>query len=166
MAKIKEEILINAANEGMDAFLESISSAIKNDAGGELSAETMSKLSSEQITLLGYMALREELMDGGFVQLIHNGYGPFFFRNPFDTAIRQWGLVDLCRLMRHAKKQYQKHHEAIEQEMNDDDFMALYEEYDMFEEFDDEFVVNEEKWTGMVAFYVDEHLENFVEVEK
>lgn len=164
--KIKENKLIEAANAGMDEFIEAIANAIKEGAGGELSPETLPKLNSDQVTLLGYLLLREELMDGGFIQLIHNGYGTFFFKNPFDTAVRQWGLVELCRLMRHAKKQYQRCHEDIEKEMDDDAFMALYEQYNMFEDFDDEFVANEEQWTGMIAYYVDEHLDRFVEVER
>lgn len=162
--KIKDETLRVAAGEGMDAFVGAIVDAIKEGVGGELSAETMPKLTSDQITLLGYVILRDEVMDGGFVQLIHNGYGPFFFKNPFDTAVRRWELIDLCRLMRHVKKEYQRHKDEIERELTDDEFMALYEKLPSFETFDDEFVSNEEEWTEMVARYLDENLEKFVEV--
>ena len=34
-------------------------------------------------------------MDGGFVQLIHNGLGPFFFRNPFDKEGPLVGVLAL-----------------------------------------------------------------------
>ena len=88
--EIKDETLREAASKGMDAFVDAISSAVKKGVGGDLSPQTMPKLSSSQITLLGYIALRNEVMDGGFIQLIYNGYGPFFFKNPFDTAIRRW----------------------------------------------------------------------------
>lgn len=162
--KISDNKLKKAAEEGMDAFMSAVVEAIKSGVGGELSPKTMPLLTSDQITLLGYVMLRDELMDGGFVQLIHNGYGPFFFKNPFDLAIRQWGLVDLCRLMRRVKKQYQRYRGEIEKEMTDEEFMALYEKMPVFEEFDDEFVSNEEQWTGMVAYYLDEHLEEFVEI--
>lgn len=162
--KIKDETLRVAAEEGMDAFVDAIADAIKLGVGGDLSAETMPNLTSEQITLLGYLTLREEVMDGGFVQLIHNGYGPFFFKNPFDTAVRRWGLIDLCRLMRHVKKEYQRHREEIETELTDEEFMALYEKLPSFENFDDEFVSNEEEWTSMVAHYLDENLDKFVEI--
>lgn len=162
--QIKDETLKVAATEGMDSFVGTVVEAIKNGVGGELSADTMPKLNSDQITLLGYVMLRDELMDGGFVQLIHNGYGPFFFKNPFDLAIRQWGMIDLCRLMRRAKKLYQRHRAEIEKEMTDEEFMALYERMMEFDDFDDDFVSNEEQWTEMVAHYIDEHLDSFVEV--
>jgi hypothetical protein len=172
--EVKDEALRQAAGEGMDAFINVIVDAIKQGVGGELSAETMPKLTADQITLLAYIMLRDELMDGGFIQLIHNGYGPFFFRNPFDKAVRQWGekvqeltgvkgnedtnLIGLCRLLRRVRKCYDKYHNQIEKEMSDEDFMALYEQLDVFDDFDDEFVSNEESYTEDVARYVDEHL--------
>jgi len=76
---VKEQNLISAANEGMDAFIEVFVDAIKNAIGGELTATNMAELNASQITLLAYHTLREEVMDGGFIQLIHNGYGGFIF---------------------------------------------------------------------------------------
>lgn len=163
---IKDEILRRSAQEGVDVFLEAISNTIKNCAGGELSAETMKLMNAEQITLLGYMTLKEELMDGGFIQLIHNGWGPFFFYNPFDYAMKQWGLEDLCRLIRRVKKKYLIYNDEIEAEMNDDEFMALYEEFPIFDDFDDEFITNEEQWTNMIACHVDDHMDKFLNIIK
>ncbi len=160
--KIQDKDLAAAASEGADAFLQLVIDRTREAIGGELTAENMAQMSSKQITLIGYATLRDELMDGGFVQLIHNGYGPFFFRNPFDAAVRDWGVGDLCRLMRRAKKQYQRHRDEIEREMTDDEFMAIYERMQEFDDLDDEFVSNEEEWSGDIAYFVDEHLEEFV----
>jgi hypothetical protein len=33
-----------------------------------------------------------------------------------------------------------------------------------FEDFDDEFVTNEEQWTNQVAEYVDNHLTDFIKI--
>ena len=103
---VSDSTLRQAAHEGMDAFVDVFVNAIRETIGGELTAETMAELSADQITLLAYDMLRSEVMDGGFVQLIHNGYGPFFFRNPFDKAVRGWGIPDLCSLIRKAHKLY------------------------------------------------------------
>ncbi len=163
---IKDSALATAAIKGSDAFLELIIQHTRSAIGGELTADNMPRMSSQQITLIGYATLRDELMDGGFVQLIHNGYGPFFFHNPFDLAIRQWGLIDLCRLMRRVKKNYTRYHEQIEREMTDDEFMAIYEHMQVFDDFDDEFVTNEEQWTADVAHYVDDHLTDFITIDQ
>lgn len=164
--KIKDADLKKAAGEGMDAFLKVFNDAIMSCAGGELTAESMARLSTEQLTLAAYMILRDEVMDGGFVQLIHNGYGGFFFRNPFGKMMRQWGMDEVATLMNKAKKLYYKHHEEIEKDCTDEEFMALFEQLPQFDDLDDTFVENEEKWTEHMACYVDGHIEMFAVIEK
>ena len=103
-------------------------------------------------------------MDGGFIQLIYNGYGSFFFRNPFARAVEGWGMDELASIIRKAHRVYDKNRVELEKERSDEDFMALFEQFPQFDEFDDSFVENEEEWTAMIAHYVDEHLDNFVHV--
>lgn len=161
---IYDKDLARAAQEGIDSFLQLVIDKTREAIGGELTAENMPRMSSDQITLIGYATLRDELMDGGFIQLIHNGYGPFFFHNPFDAAVRDWGLVDLCRLMRRVKKQYLRYKDDIERNMTDEEFMAAYETLPVFDDFDDCFVSNEEQWSEDVAHFVDEHLDKFITI--
>ena len=47
-----------------------------------------------------------------------------------------------------------------------EEFMALYEKFPEFDDFDDEFVENEEEWTSKVAFYIDDHIDNFAVIVK
>lgn len=166
IAKVKDSDLRNAASAGMDEFLKVFTDAIMASVGGELTADTMAELNSDQITLLAYDILHDEVMDGGFVQLIYNGYGSFLFRNPFAKAIKGWGIDELASLVKKAGKLYFKYKNEIERECTDDEFMAMFEQYPEFDDLDDLFVENEETWTGMVACYVDEHIERFVTVEE
>ena len=162
---VNDEALRTAATEGMDAFVAAVVGAIKQAIGGELTAETLPELNSDQVTLLAWDVLHEEVMDGGFVELIHNGYGPFIFKNPFAKALKLWGLRDLSKLVYNAHTLYERHHAQIEQECTDEEFMALFEQFPEFDDMDDEFVEHEEEWTELVARYVDEHLEKFVRVD-
>ena len=165
--KINDKDLAAAAGEGMDQFLGTIIHAFKQQVGEEeLNVQAMQQLSADQITLWGYMMLRDELMDGGFVQLIYNGYGPFFFDNPFAKAMRLWGLHDFSKLLYKAKKVYDEHKADLTKERSDEDFMALFEQYPEFDDLDDEFVEEEENITSAVAYYVDEHMVDFVEIVK
>lgn len=161
---ITDDTLKQAAERGMDAFLEAIVAAIKEAVGGQLTAEAMQTLTPQQITLWGYMILREELMDGGFVQLIYNGYGPFFFDNPFAKAMRLWGLHDFSKMLYKAKKIYDENKSDLTKERTDEEFMALFEQYPAFDDLDDEFVEEEENITSQVAHYVDDHLTDFVQI--
>ena len=161
---VKDSRLQQAAEEGMDAFVGAFVEAIRTAIGGELTAETMAELNSDQITLLAWDMLHEEVMDGGFVQLIHNGLGEFFFKNPFAKALKQWGLRDLSKLIYDAHTLWLKHREVIEKECTDEEFMALFEQFPEFDDLDDAFVENEEQWTDDIAHYIDEHLDRFAVV--
>jgi hypothetical protein len=44
--------------------------------------------------------------------------------------------------------------------------MAMFEQYAEFDDFDDEFVENEEMFVAKVAHYIDEHIDNFAKIEK
>ena len=149
----------------MDAFVGCFVGAIKEAIGGELTAETMAELNSDQVTLLAWDVLHEEVMDGGFVQLIHNGYGPFIFKNPLAKALKLWGLRELSKLIYSAHTLYIKYGEQIERDCTDDEFMALFEQFPEFDDLDDTFVEEEENWTADIAHYIDENIERFANVE-
>lgn len=162
--KIKDALLAQAAQEGMDEFVGVFVDAIHEAIGGELNAGNMSLLSADQITLLAYSYLRDEVMDGGFIQLIHNGLGGFIFLNPFARAIREWGLPTLSPIINGCHKLFKKYRAEIEADCTDDEFMALFEKYPEFDKYDDAFVEGEEEFTEAVARYVDEHIGNFATV--
>ncbi len=163
---IKDKDLRAASEEGMDAFVELFVNAINKAVGNQLTVETMAQLNADQITLLAYSILREEVMDGGFIQLIHNGYGMFIFKNPFAKAVKLWGMRDLSKLIYSAHTLYVKYKDELEKDCTDEEFMALFEQYPEFDDMDDEFVDNEESWTRDIAFYIDEHIDKFCKIEK
>lgn len=163
---IPEAEVVAAAQQGMDAFVELFRNKILEAVGGELNAETMPRLNADQITLLAYMIVREEVMDGGFIQLIHNGYGPFIFLNPFAKAMRLWGAREFQKLIYKGRKLFEEVGDQLTKECTDEEFMALFEQYPAFDDLDDEFVEMEEEVTEIVARYVDEHLEAFAEIIK
>jgi hypothetical protein len=162
---VKDSALQQAALEGMDAFIRVFTDAIHKAIGGELTAENMPELNSDQITLLAWEILHDELMDGGFVQLIHNGLGNFIFKNPFAKALRLWGLRDLSKLIYDGHTLWLKYRDEIEKDCSEEEFMALFERYPEFDDLDDKFVENEEAWTEDIAHYIDDHLEKFATIE-
>lgn len=163
--KVSDIQLRQAAEKGMDAFVHVFVEAVRQSIHGELTAETMAQLNADQITLLAWDILHEEVMDGGFVQLIHNGYGPFIFKNPFAKAVKLWGMRDLSKLVYEAHTLYLKYKELIEKDCTEEEFMALFEQCPEFDEMDDTFVEKEEAWTAQIAEYIDQHLEQFAHVE-
>lgn len=163
MIEVTDEALRQAAGEGMDAFINVFTDAYKKEIGGEMSAQAMSLLTGEQHSLLAYRIFRDEVMEGGFCQLIQNGYGGYIFDNRL-RVMRLWGVGDLHKLVYAAKKIYDAHREDLERERTDEEFMAMYEQYEAFDELEDEFLEKEEEYTASVAGYVDEHLELFAKI--
>ena len=164
VVKIDEAKVIEAAKAGNDEFVDVFYNAILDFCGGVITAETMQEINPEQMTLVVFKTLHEEVMDGGFVQLIYNGYGPFVFFNPVAKAVREWGLDDLAALVNKAGKLVRKYGKEIQTECSDEEFMAMFEKYPKFDELDDEFVENEEHWVGEIAHYIDEHIDRFAEI--
>lgn len=155
-AKLRE-----AAAQGMDEFIRVFTDRYLEVLGGELNADNMQMLNGEQITLLAYVMLHDEVMDGGFVQLIHNGYGPFIFDNPFAKAMRLMGAHEFSKQVYKGKKLYDRYKDELTKECSDEEFMAMFEAYPEFDDLDDKFVEMEEEVTETLARYVDEHLEQF-----
>ncbi len=135
----------------MEQELQAFRQQVLDKVGGELTGESMAMLTSDEITLLAYCIMREEVMDGGLVQLIYNGYGAFIFLNPFAKAMRMWGLRDFSKLIYEGRAFYEAHHEEIEREMSDEEFMALFEQFPEADDFDDTFIEHEEEITAEVT---------------
>ena len=83
--------------------------------GGALTAENMEMLSAEQHAVLCYRYVLDEVMEGGFIQLILNGYAPYVLEGPFPMVVkREWGSVegqekvmkDFSKLLYEVKKEY------------------------------------------------------------
>lgn len=161
---INEPELKAAAEKGSDEFLDVFFNAIFTRYGGKIGEPMMSELNADQMTLVAFKAMHDEVMDGGFVQLIYNGYGPFLFFNPFVKVVREWGLDDLASLVNKAGRLFRKYGREIERDCTDEGFMAMFEQYPEFDELDDKFVENEEEWVAKIAYYVDEHIDRFAEV--
>lgn len=164
MIQVSDAVLRQAAAEGMDAFIKVFTDAYETALDGGWTIESMSRLTAEQHSLLAYHILRDELMEGGFCQLIQNGYGGYIFLNPFAKVMRQWGLDELAKMIYAARKIYDAHREDLERERTDEEFMAMYEQYEAFDDLEDEFLEKEEDFTLRVATYVDEHLNLFASV--
>ncbi len=164
MIEVSDAALRQAAADGMDAFIKVFTDAYENALNGEWTPEAMARLTGDQHSLLAYRIFRDEVMEGGFCQLIQNGYGGYVFLNPFAKAMRLWGVDELGKLVYAARKIYDAHREDLERERTDEEFMAMYEQYEAFDELEDKFLEKEEEFTARVATYVDEHLELFAQV--
>ncbi len=164
MIQIKNTDISEAAGKGMDEFLQVFIDAILQKIDGKLTSESMAQLNGSQHTLLGWHFFTSEMRDGGFVQLIQNGYGPYIFENPFAKALRQFGCGELSKLIYKAKEIYDANKEELTRETTEAEFNAMYVDFEIFDELEERYFDMEEEQTALLAQYVDEHIEDFAEV--
>lgn len=166
MIQIKDSDLAQAAEQGMDEFLQIFIDAYLEAIDGKLSAENMSKLNGSQHSLLAWHFFSTEMREGGFVQLIQNGYGAYIFDNPFAKVMKQFGAVELGKLIYKAKDIYDPNKKELERETTEEEFNAMYVDFEVFDELEEMYFDMEEQQTSLIAAYVDEHIEDFAEIVK
>jgi hypothetical protein len=164
MIQLKDSNLAAAAEKGMDEFLQVFTDAYLKEIEGKLTAENMSKLNGSQHTLLAWHFFSTEMRDGGFVQLIQNGYGGYIFSNPFAKAIKQFGAVELAKLVYKAKEIYDPNKVELERETTDEEFNVMYVDFEVFDDLEERYFDIEEQQTALIAAYVDEHITDFAEI--
>jgi len=157
MIQIQEKIIIEAAEKGMDEFLKVFTDAYLETLGGDITAENMDKLNGYQHTLLAYRFFSDEVNEGGFVQLIQNGYGGYIFDNPTAKALKMMGAKGVSKILYKAKEIFDAHRAELERETTD-------EEFEQFDELEEKFFYIEEEETALIAQYVDENLEDFAKI--
>lgn len=164
MIAISDTKLQKAASIGVDEFLRVFTDTYLEALGGTLNAENMHMLNSSQHTLLAFRFLHEEVMQGGFVQLIQNGYGGYIFDNPTAKALKEMGAAELAKILYKAKEIYDLHREALERETSESEFLAMYVDFEQFDDLEEHFFDIEKTQTAVIARYVDEHIEEFGKV--
>lgn len=149
---------------GSTDFITFVTDAYLDAVGGQLTADNMELLSVEQHALLCYRYMLDEVMEGGFIQLIVNGYGPYVLEGPFPYVVKkEWGMKDFSKLLFEAKKQYNLHKEELLRDMSEEDFMAMYEELDDLNMLGDDFLDDhQEQVSPAVAEMVMKNIEKYV----
>ncbi len=164
MIQISDKTLAKAAEQGMDEFLQVFIDACLQEIDGKLTAENMHKLNGSQHTLLAWHFFTTEMRDGGFVQLIQNGYGGYIFENPFAKAMKQFGAVELGKLIYKAKEIYDANKTELERETTEEEFNAMYVDFEVFDDLEEAYFEMEEQQTALIAAYVDDHIADFAEI--
>lgn len=166
MIQIEESKIVEAAEMGMDEFLKIFTDAYLEALGGDITNDNINILNGYQHTLLALRFFIEEVNEGGFVQLIQNGYGGYVLDNPTAKSLKQIGAKGFSKILYKAKDIFEKHRAELERETTEEEFMAMYEQFEQFDELEEKFFYIEEEETLIVAQYVDDNIEDFAEIIK
>jgi thiaminase len=151
LPEIKKEAIENVKNDAWDfiyLFADKYYEMIEKN--GE---KIMEKFNEDQHTLLAYLYLDSEVCNGGFIQLIQNGYGGYIFNNPFSEYIKSWGAEKAAEIVEKAKIIYNKYKKELEEEKSIDEFSELYKEITDFEPLENEYYKINDSETERIKAY-------------
>ncbi len=94
-------------------------------------------LSPGQELLIRYDYVRMQVLQGGFIQLIQNGYVNLLLSMPL--MLKQVGALVMGQLLDDVLKVFSLNYEGLSKETSVEEFAKLYEEYTEFEELDARF---------------------------
>ncbi|MCL1992006.1 MAG: DMP19 family protein [Spirochaetes bacterium] len=116
-----------------------------------------------QITLFFYGILYNEVQNGGFLQLIFNGYAPYIFSKEMVGELKKWGCTQTAELIASITP-------VALQVANEADKTSLeslsnsYAKYPEFEDYDNAFGEND-GGLNEVKKYVSANLSDFITVK-
>lgn len=164
MIQITEKQIAESLRKEPIDYINLYTDAYLAEVDNELSSQNMQKLNGHQHALLAYRYFREEVNYGGFVQLIQNGYGGYIFDNPTAKALKIFGADGTAKLIYKAKEIYDANREELERDTSDEDFNAMYVDFEVFEEIEESYYQIEKAQTAIVAKFVDDNRDLFAKI--
>ena len=134
-------------------FLNATTDQLISRVGGQLTEQNMDMLTLNEHILLSYRYLRDEVMEGGFIQLIQNGYGPYVLLGPLPMLMKkELGLKQFGQFLYNVQHEYKANREALEADKTEDEFMAQYERFETLNDYGDDYLDDyEEEVTPAIA---------------
>jgi hypothetical protein len=121
------------------------------------------QLSLGQRLLVSYDYLRMQVLQGGFIQLIQNGYIGILPEMP--AWLQHVGANDMAQVIDDVLKVYVLNRELLDKQTTVEEFAKLYEELKEFEIIDDRFNKAHYDTTEKIVSYAKAHIAEFAVIE-
>ena len=154
--------LADAASD--DEYLHLVVEAYERLASPSTLLAKLDSFTNEAAVLLLFSTLKGQVENGGFIQLIQNGYGPAIFDSPLGPDLARWGASQTAELLDQARAIYQAHRAYLERPRALAEFLTLYKEFTQFELLENQFYDLAAGQTASVRAYAAQHLSQFARV--
>lgn len=119
-------------------------------------------LSAGQELLIRYDYVRMQVLQGGFIQLIQNGYVDLLLAMP--EMLTQIGATEMAQLLDDVLRVYTLNKDALSKETSVEEFAKLYNEFSEFEALDAQFAAIHPKTEKMLVAYALRFPDEFIEL--
>ncbi len=120
------------------------------------------ELSPGQQLLISYDYVRSQVEQGGFIQLIQNGYIGLLPAMP--AWLQVVGAHEMAQVLDNVLKIYVQHRDILGKERSVEEFALLYNEFKELEQSDADFIRLNEPTVRLIMDYAGHHPEEFAEV--
>ncbi|OJW85285.1 MAG: hypothetical protein BGO69_06620 [Bacteroidetes bacterium 46-16] len=120
------------------------------------------ELTPGQQLLISYDYVRAQVEQGGFIQLIQNGYIGLLPSMP--AWLQVVGAHEMAQLLDNVLKIYVQHRDILGKERTVEEFALLYNEFKELEQSDADFMRLNEPTVKLITGYAMHHPEEFAEV--
>lgn len=166
MIQISEKQIADCLKRDAIDLINLFTDAYLAEVDNDLNVESMQKLDGYQHALLAYRFFREEVIRGGFVQLIQNGYGGYIFDNPTAKAFKMFGAEETAKIIYKAKEIFDANRTELERDTTDEEFHSMYVDFEAFDVIEERYFAIEKEQNAIIAEYVNEKRNLFAEIVK
>lgn len=124
------------------------------------SFDFMDELTENQQLVLSYDYVRMQVLQGGFIQLIQNGYVGLLPDMP--GWLYQMGIPEMAKIIDDALKVFVLNRELLSKQTTVEEFALLYQELKEYEIIDDRFRAEDESTIDAMVQYAIAHPDSFV----
>lgn len=164
MIRISETELLSIPSTDNMAYINIFTDAFLIEINNEMTHANMNKLNGYQHALLAYRFFRDEVTNGGFVQLIQNGYGGYIFDNPTAKALKIFGAEKTSKIIYKAKEIFDANRIELERETTEEEFNSMYVDFEIFDALDEQYFTIEKEQTAIIAQFVGNNKDLFAQI--
>lgn len=158
---LNELIKLQEQNE-VEVVFEQLVLPIHEELYNKQDFSFIESLSPGQELLIRYDYVRMQVLQGGFIQLIQNGYINLLLSMP--EMLNQIGAAEMAQLLDDVLKVYSLNVDGLSKETNVEEFAKLYEEYTEFEELDSRFALYNAGTEKAIVAYALRFPDEFMEI--
>jgi len=118
--------------------------------------------SDDQLSLFMYGNMYNQVQNGGFLQLLFNGYGPYVFGSPLAGALKAWGAASTAHLLESIEERCFEVVTELKDQPILEELSELYAKYPEFTGYDSRF--NNNDGLKAVRAFVEANLADFITV--
>lgn len=162
LPEVSKDVFEEKAKGGAEELFEFLVEPLHEELYKKQDFTFIDELSAGQQLLISYDYTRMQVLQGGFIQMIQNGYIGIL------PGMPEWLKMvkdrHMAKTIDDVLKVYVLNREMLDKQTSVEEFAKLYDELKEFETLDEQFMAQNEDTLQLIADYALAHTEDFVKI--